>query len=1072
MGKRFVYMILSFLMLLFLSGETLSKGVITKLSVPFVKNEGQMDERVEFYANILGGTLYVTRDGELIYNLPKIENGRIRGGVIVKEVLKGAKVKKVFGLEKTKTKVNYFIGKDEKRWRRNIETFKTVSLGEVYKGISVRLRAYYKNVEKIFEVKPGADPGNITIKVKGIKELRIDSETGELVLETDLGEVRFTKPVAYQEVDGKRVEISVRYKLVSKDAYGFELGKYDRSRPLVIDPLLASTFLGGQASEVIWPGGAMAIDQSGNIYITGRTYSIDFPVTPGAFKDTLPENGNADAFVAKISGDLTTLLSATFLGGSGHDEGFSVALDQNGNVFVAGVTGSNDFPVTQDAYQGVYRGGGTFGEAFIAKFSNDLTTLLASTYLGGTDDETATSIVVDQNGNVYVTGNTISQDFPTTTGAYDTDGGRFISGWDVFVSMLSNDLQNLLASTYLGGTSRERAYSMALDQNGNVFIVGGTYSDDFPITPDAYQNTFTYVSADYPEAFIAKLSGDLKKLLASTYLGGTTGLDVARTIAIDQSGNVYVAGETGSSDFPTTQGAYQSNTNGGVEAFISKLDNNLTNLLASTYLGGGCDFTFCSDKAISIAIDQSGDVFVAGLTNTSSFPTTEGAFQSHLHNSVDAFVSRLSGDLTTLIASTYLGGSGGFGDNDSAYAIALDQSGNVYVAGITDSSDFPTTPGVFQPAYNGGGDIYISKLTPDLSNAIPSIDSFTVNPTNGSAPLTVTFDWSVSDQDGDNLVCFLDIDNDGNDDYVITDCANNTSHQHTYTTPGNYIVKLTVKDSWGPFHFRGGETIQTVSVDVINDPPTIDSFTVNPSSGNAPLTVTFSWGVSDPNGDTLICYLDVNNDGNVEYTINDCANYTSKNHTYYTAGNYTAKLTVDDGNGGTVFRTVDISVTNPAPSNNPPVIRSFTANPTSGGAPLTVTFSWTVSDQDGDVLTCYLDVNNDGNTDYTINDCVNNTSQQHTYKDAGNYTARFTVDDGNGGVVFETVNINVTWVSESAPGEGAKEGESEEVRIPEEGTMEGGGEANFIGCNSFHGTSVFMLFIVPVLIFARRFTRK
>ena len=910
----------------------------------------------------------------------------------------------------------------------NLSTFEILSLGEIYEGINLKLRAYGGSVEKIFEVNPGADPRSIVIKVEGAKELEIDKETGELIVSTELGDVRFTKPVAYQEFYGKRLEVPVKYRLFSKNTYGFEVGKYDRTRPLVIDPLLASTYLGGQAEDWIWTGGAMTMDQNGNIYLTGRTYSVDFPVTSGAYKDTLPANGNADAFIAKISGDLTTLLAATFLGGSGHDEGYSIALDQNGNIFVAGVTGSDDFPATNNAYQTVFRGGGTFGEAFIAKLSNDLTQLLAATYLGGTSNETASSIVIDANGNIYVTGWTTSDDFPTTQGAYDTIGGGSNSGQDVFVSMLSNDLGTLHASTYLGGTNRDVAYSMALDQNGNVFVAGATYSDDFPII-SGFQNTFTYVAADYPEAFIAKFNANLSSLLASTYLGGTEWIEVAYSITIDQNGNVYVAGVTGSSDFPTTPGVYQPNRNGlGQDAFISKLSNDLTTLIASTYLGGnGGGTSFRTDKIFSITIDQSGDVFVTGSTNAAGgFPTTPGAFQTSSANTVDAFVARLSGDLTTLKASTYLGG----GQNDYGYAILIDQNGNVVVAGRTNSPNFPVKQG-FQINHNGGTDVFITKLTPDLLNAIPLINSFTANVVN--ATLTVNFTWDVLDQDGDILTCFLDVNNDGNNDYAINDCANNNSQQHTYNTAGNYTAKLTVEDG------RGGIASQTINVAVnagVNYTLTVNKLgagsgtvTSNPAGINCGNTCQAQF----PDG-TNVTLTATPSQGSIFSgwggDCSQCGTNTVCNVTLNTDINCTAQFDV----------------------NQPPQINSFTANPTSGYAPLSVTFGWNLSDPDGDVLICYLDIDNDGNTDYTINDCANNTSQQHTYDTVGNYTAKLTVEDGKGGTVSQTVNINV-----SNPSRTNGNGDTGSQTSNSTG-----------GCSISYVNSMLLYLLIPVLIAIRR----
>ena len=301
--------------------------------------------------------------------------------------------------------------------------------------------------------------------------------------------------------------------------------------------------------------------------------------------------------------------------------------------------------------------------------------------------------------------------------------------------------------------------------------------------------------------------------------------------------------------------------------------------------------------------------------------------------------------------------------------------------------------------------VSISSSTP--TNNPPVINSFTANPSSGAAPLDVTFSWDISDADGDNLTCKLDIDNDGRDDYTINNCTNSSTQSHTYLTAGTYTAKLTVSDG------NGGSDSTTVTINVssstpTNNPPVINSFTANPSSGAAPLDVTFSWDISDADGDNLTCKLDIDNDGRDDYTINNCTNSSTQSHTYLTAGTYTAKLTVSDGNGGSDSTTVTINVSSSTPTNNPPVINSFIADPAIGTAPLNVFFSWDISDPDGDVLTCHLDVDNDGTNDYTINNCTTDSPlQSHTYSTPGNYTAKLTVSDGNGGSDFATVTINV-----------------------------------------------------------------
>ena len=559
-----------------------------------------------------------------------------------------------------------------------------------------------------------------------------------------------------------------------QSVYGFTVASYDRTKELIIDPLLASTFLGGSGGSGEDYGYSIAVNASGNIYVTGYTLS-GFPTTIDTYDTSY--NGGGDAFVSKFNEDLTTLLASTLLGGYGKDSAHSLVIDSDGNVYVTGNTKSEDFPTTPDAFDTSY-GGGT--DAFVSKFNGDLTNLLVSTYLGGASDDLGKSIAIDSSGNVYVTGNTESEDFSTTPGAFDTSYG---GGTDAFVSKFNGDLTNLIVSTYLGGASDDFGNSGAIDSSGNVYVTGNTKSEDFSTTDGAFDTSY----GGGTDAFVSKFNGDLTNLIVSTYLGGASD-DFGNSGAIDSSGNVYVSGWTLSEDFPTTPDAYDTSHNGEynygfipfAEAFVSKLSANLTDLLASTYLGeDGHNFCYSiaigkdeniyavgynysytyddrgrdissmdnnvfvkklnrtltsllasiylggsvgypdfmvSNYGYSLVIDPDENVYITGSTLLSDFPTTNSAYDTSYNGNGDAFVSRLNGDLTNLLASTYLGGA----SDDLGKSIAIDSSGNVYVAGSTYSSNFPTTAGAYDTSFVGIQDAFVSKLNVNLTSLVAS----------------------------------------------------------------------------------------------------------------------------------------------------------------------------------------------------------------------------------------------------------------------------------------------------------------------------------------------------------------
>lgn len=656
---------------------------MSKLHIPFIENQGQVDRNVTFYADTYGGTVFVTKEGKLVYSFFQLKDKKPINGITLKEELIRGKVNQIKPDRKSSTRVNYFKGNNPSTWKRNISTYEVLTLGEVYDGIELKLRAQWKNIEKLFYLKPGANPKGISVKLSGAKALNVN-RSGELETETELGVIRFTKPQAYQQEGANKKLVKTSY-TVSGNEYGFLLGDYDKTKELVIDPLISSTYLGGSLDD----GANYLAIQSKDVYVAGFTFSANFPTTDGAFDVT--SNGDVDGFVSKLSGDLRNLEASTYLGGTNGD-GVGFIIINGSSVYITGSTDSSDFPTTSGAFATTF-GGST--DAFVSKLNRDLTDLLASTYLGGSGFDATTSMTVKGN-KVYVAGGTFSSNFPTTPDAFDI---ALNGGPDAFVTQLGADLNVLIASTYLGGGDSDRATTLDI-HGANVYVAGFTFSFDFPTTPDAFDTSLN----GFDDAFVSKLSDDLETLHASTYLGGAI-VDLATTISVGGR-NVYVAGSTNSADFPVSDDAFDTTLNLADDAFVSKLDADLSTLVASTYLGR----SFVESPSF-IAI-KGRNIYVTGRTSSPDFPTTPGAFDTTFNGVlVDAFVSKLKADLTTLLASTYLGGS----DNDNAASIAVKGS-KVYVTGVTTSLDFPTTPDAFA-TFNGGlSDAFISKLDSDLSD--------------------------------------------------------------------------------------------------------------------------------------------------------------------------------------------------------------------------------------------------------------------------------------------------------------------------------------------------------------------
>jgi hypothetical protein len=676
------------------SKEALS-AKLADLERGWVKNEGQWDQRALFSVPGYFGTTWITKDGQLLHVAVKGKESWV-----ISERWVGGKVEAITPEEELSTKVSYFIGNDPSKHKTGLSTYRYVSLGEVWSGVEVKLKATQKTVEKLFYIKPGADPSKIVVEVDGAEGLRL-SEDGEIIIKTGLGDLKLSKPIAWQEKDGKKLPVEVSYKLVGKNRYSFEVAKADPSLPIVIDPILQSTYLGGSNDDV---AEAIAINPTtGEVYVAGATYSTDFPNTIGGARGS--SGGNGDAFVARLNPDLTQILQSTYLGGSYEDRATALAINpKTGDVYVAGNTLSTDFPKTTGWAQGNNNGG---LDAFVARLNSSLTQLLQSTYLGGSGwDEVLAIAVNPTSGDVYVAGNTLSSDFPKTAG-----GAQSIKsvGSDAFVSRLNSNLTRILQSTYIGGSGWDEALAVAIHPTtGDVYMAGRTSSTNFPSTTGGAQASNNGGS----DAFMAKLNPNLTRILQSTYLGGGDD-DEALAIAIHPTtGDVYMAGRTLSFIFPGTAGGAQARKSTGSDAFVSRLNSSLTQILQSTYLGGGDD-----DEALAIAIHPTtGEIYVAGRTASTNFPGTTGGAQAGNSGGFDAFVARLNPSLTQILQSTYLGG----GDDDEALAIAIHPTtGDVYVAGDTLSSDFPKTTGGARENKSGSSDAFVARLSSGLNQESP-----------------------------------------------------------------------------------------------------------------------------------------------------------------------------------------------------------------------------------------------------------------------------------------------------------------------------------------------------------------
>ncbi len=623
------------------------------IPLSFEPNMGQESPEVRYLARGSSYTLYMA-DAEILLSG--------HNQVPLKMKLQGANLApRIVGENQQVSTSNYLVGNDPGKWRTSVPNFGRTRYQGVYPGIDLVYYGHDGNLEYDWIVSPSADPRRIRLRFDGADRVRVDRR-GDLVIEMGKTEYHHRKPVVYQEVGGKRVEISGNWSLRGKEA-GFRIGRYDRRQPLIIDPVLFySTYLGGSAADA---ANAIAVDNVGNTYVTGYAGSANFP-TANPLQASL--RGTQDVFVTKINASGTARLYSTYLGSGGVDVGTGIAVNSSGEVYVTGSAGFSDFP-TKNPIQGTWGGS---GDVFLTKLDATGSALVYSTYLGGNGVDQGNGIALDPAGNAYVVGTTNSANFPTVA-PFQPAKGTTNAQNDAFVAKINPAGSAWVYVTYLGGNNEDQGNGIAVDASGNAYVTGYTASTNFPV-----QSAFRGFNTGVVDAFVTKLNPAGSALVYSTYLGGSA-LDYATAIAVDSSGSAYVTGIVTSDDFPLANPIDNTLGSHAVDdVFVTKFNPAGSALVYSTYLGGAS-----GDDAYAIAVDPAGNAYVTGRTNSSDFPLVNPVQVTRV--AFDMFVTEINAAGSAVLFSTFVGGSA----SESGRGIAVDSLGNIHIAGESTSTDFP-----------------------------------------------------------------------------------------------------------------------------------------------------------------------------------------------------------------------------------------------------------------------------------------------------------------------------------------------------------------------------------------------
>ncbi len=778
-------------------------------------------------------------------------------------------------------KMNLMIGRSPSEWQLDMRSYGGVIYRSAWDGIDMRFLVEDGRLKYEFDVAPGSDPDDIALRYEGVKGLHVNDINGDLVIGTRLRNVIDKAPTGYQEVDGELQDVSVSFDLEDVTTVGFKVGPYDAALPLIIDPSLElSTFIGGGGGD--FPTNVM-VDDEGYIYVAGSTDHRTFPTTPGSYDTS--HNMDYDAFVSKISPDATTLVWSTFVGGSASDRCNGLHVDDAKAIYIAGVTESWDFPITQGAFRSSL---GSSGQgAFVTKVISNGTDLEYSTYFpAGSRLIDCWDMTVDQYGCAYIVGTSHFGEIPVTQGAYDTTAN---GAWDAYVAKFEANGSALNYSTYLGGGFTEWGWSVAVDEFGNAYVGGHTGSATFPTTPGAYDRSHHGANTDF-EAFVTKINASGSSLDFSTFIGGSED-EGMQDICIDDDNNVYVIVTTYSADYPMRPGAIDTTIGGAYDSAVSMLDPTGSKLIYSTYLGGrdgeGDGHIFAADGSVA---------YIAGRTRSNDFPITSGAYDTTHNGDSDIFFSIIDLEAGDLVYSTFLGGT----DMDYPSGITVifnDTEDKVYFSGSTKSSEITVTSGVFDEVYAGNYEGLIHVFNVEKRPIWADVPEFELIE---DVPFDVDFTTYVSD--GDTPLHMLRVTSEH--EFV----TNSIGRTLTFKVPnGHTQVSIPVVLSDGLWNVPRDIILK---VKEVNDPPTFDmrdEFTV---TEDIPRTIDLGPYIDDV--DDPVESLEVTTES--PYAIVNGLNVTVTVPNGYSR--YTLYINVSDGKD-TTTGSINLTV---IPVNDPPVI--------------------------------------------------------------------------------------------------------------------------------------------------------